>query len=140
MKKVNFQEALNRVIKNDPRYAGDGYVFLREALDFTAKLFDKPTEGPARHLTGKELMQGIRQYALKEFGQMSFRVLSSWGIHCTLDFGEMVFNLVRVGIIGKTEEDKVEDFANGYDFDDAFLKPFRPRPPKTAEARAADLN
>lgn len=139
MKKINFQEALNRVIKDDPRYAEDAYVFLREALDFTAKLLDKPTEGPARHLSGQELMQGIRQYALQEFGPLTLRVLNTWGIHRTLDFGEMVFNLVRVGIMGKTDEDHVEDFADGFDFEDAFAKPFRPRR-QTPAARAAGLN
>ncbi|MCZ7592230.1 MAG: hypothetical protein M5U15_08775 [Kiritimatiellae bacterium] len=139
MKKINFQEALNQVIKDDPRFAEDAYVFLREALDFTVKLLDKPTEGPARHISGQELIQGIRQYALQEFGPLALRVLNTWGIHRTLDFGEMVYNLIRVGIMGKTDEDRVEDFANGFDFEDAFTKPFQPRR-QTRAARAAGLN
>lgn len=140
MKKIHFQEALAGILARDPRYAEDAYHFVREALDFTIKLLDKPQEGPGRHVTGQELLEGIRQYALKEYGQMALRVLNTWGIHKTEDFGEIVFNMVEAGILGKTEEDKKEDFHGGYDFETAFVRPFLPlrklgRLPKAADAR-----
>ncbi len=141
MKKVNFQEALLGILDRDPRYAEDAYHFLREALDFTIKLLEKPVEGPGRHVSGQELLEGIRQFALKEFGPMALRVLNTWGIRRTDDFGEMVFNMVGAGILGKTDEDRREDFAGGYDFDAAFAKPFRAiRAAPAQPARTAGLN
>ncbi|HMP77797.1 MAG TPA: hypothetical protein PKE12_15995 [Kiritimatiellia bacterium] len=140
MKKVNFQEALAAILDRDPRYAEDAYHFLREALDFTIKLLEKPVEGPGRHVSGQELLEGIRQFTLKEYGPLSLRVLNHWGIRKSDDFGEMVFNMVGAGILGKTDEDRKDDFSGGYDFDEAFAKPFRARQPQAQPARAAGLN
>lgn len=139
MKKVNFEEALAGILDRDPRYAEDAYHFLREALDFTIKLLEKPLEGPGRHVSGQELLEGIRQFALKEFGPMALRVLNHWGIRRTEDFGELVFNMVGAGILGKTDDDRKEDFHGGYDFDSAFAKPFRPaRAPHPNPVKAID--
>jgi uncharacterized repeat protein (TIGR04138 family) len=86
-----------------------------------------------RHVAGPELLEGVRQYALKEFGPMVVTVFSSWGINCCEDIGHMVFNLIGAGIFGKTEEDSMEDFKSVYDFDEAFVKPFAPEKPLPAE-------
>lgn len=126
MKKVGFNEALTQILAEDRRYDEQAYYFLREALDFTIKLLAKPAEGKARHVSGGELLQGIRQYALQEFGPMARTVLDRWGIRRCEDFGNIVFNLVGKGVLGKTDEDRIEDFAGGYDFDEAFCQPFRP--------------
>lgn len=128
MKAKSFKEALEQIAREDGRYASEAYEFLREALDFTIKLLNKPESGPARHVTGGELLEGLRQYALKEFGPMAFTVLRHWGIRCCEDFGEMVFQLVEKGVLGKTDRDRKEDFSGGYDFDQAFRQPFRPAP------------
>jgi uncharacterized repeat protein (TIGR04138 family) len=126
VKKVNFNEALGQILKDDPRYDEQAYLFLREALDFTIKLFAKPIGGPGRHVTGSELLDGIRQYALQEYGAMAKTVLNRWGIQKGEDFGNIVFNLVEKGILGKTEQDRREDFLGGYDFEEAFRQPYRP--------------
>lgn len=126
MKKVNFNEALAQILKADVRYDEQAYLFLREALDFTIKLFAKPIGGPGRHVSGNELLDGIRQYALQEYGAMAKTVLNRWGIHNGEDFGNIVFNLIEKGILGKTEQDRQEDFMGGYDFDEAFRQPYRP--------------
>ncbi len=136
MKKLNFNEALAELLCRDARYAEDAYFFMREALDFTIKQLDKPVEGPGRHVSGQELLEGIRQFALKEYGPMALRVLHTWGIRRTEDFGEMVFNMVGSGILGKTDEDRKEDFAGGYDFETAFIKPYRARHAQGPMARA----
>lgn len=134
MKKVHFNEALAMILTKDSRYDEHAYLFLREALDFTIKLLAKPAQGPARHVSGGELLEGIRQYALKEYGPMAKTVLNRWGINRCEDFGEIVFNLVEAGTLGKTDEDKREDFAGGYDFEKAFRDPFRP----AAKAKAVE--
>lgn len=134
MKKLSFQEALDQIVNEDPRYDEQAYHFMREALDFTIKLLEKPAEGPGRHVTGGELLEGIRQYALKEYGPIAMTVLSRWGVSRCEHFGDIVFNMVGKGILGKNEEDRREDFAGGYEFDTAFRKPFRPRSAQPSSA------
>ncbi len=139
-----FLESIRQIVRDDPRYDIDAYLFLREALDHAVRIFNKPSEGPARHVSGRELLEGIRQYSLAEYGPMTRRVLESWGIRTTEDFGEMVFNMVERGVLGKTDEDKKEDFRGVYDFQTVFEKPYLPREARTSpnarrgKRRAAD--
>jgi len=126
MHETAFIEAVKKICQEDNRYDADAYLFVREALDFTAKMLNKPAEAPGRHVTGAELLEGIRTYGLHEFGPVALTVFNTWGIKTTKDFGEIVFNLVNSGVLGKTDEDRKEDFANGYDFFEAFSKPFLP--------------
>src|SRR6187431_2171981 len=129
MQKIGFAEALDSIVATDARYSRDAYVFLRDALDFTTKQQKKIKGAPIRHVAGPELLEGVRQYALKEFGPMVVTVFSYWGVRCCEDIGHMVFNLIGAGIFGKTEEDSIEDFKSVYDFQDAFVKPFEPQAP-----------
>lgn len=126
-KDIPFPEAIAEIVRKDPRYEPDAYFFLREALDFTSKLLNKPHAGPGRHLSGAELLDGIRKFALQEYGPMALTLLKTWGITRTEDVGEIVFNLVESGKLGKTDNDKREDFANGYDFFETFARPFLPK-------------
>lgn len=133
MRETAFMEAIKQICEDDPRYDIEAYIFIREGLDHTIKMLQKPEKGPARHVSGQELTEGIREYALSEFGPMAFKVLTSWGIKQTEDLGEVVFNLVQAGELGKTEEDRREDFKDGYDFHDAFEKPFLPKNSPSAD-------
>lgn len=112
---------LEEILSRDPRYTADAYAFVRAGLDFTVRRLEK-----SRHVSGGELLDGIREFALKEFGPMSKTVLAEWGIQRTEDVGEIVFNMVETGLLGKTDKDSREDFADGYDFDEAFCRPFQP--------------
>jgi uncharacterized repeat protein (TIGR04138 family) len=132
MQKIGFIEALDSIVARDSRYARDAYVFLRDSLDFTTKQQKKIKGATVRHVAGPELLEGVRQYALREFGPMVMTVFSSWGIHCCEDIGHMVFNLIEAGVFGKTEEDSLEDFKNVYDFEAAFVMPFAPAKPPAA--------
>ena len=136
MQKIGFAEALDSIVKSDLRFERDAYVFLRDALDFTTKRQKKAKGTSVRHVTGPELLEGLRQYSLKEFGPMVMTVFDSWGIHSSADIGNMVFNLIGAGIFGKTEEDSLEDFRNVYNFEEVFVKPFAPEKPAVARARA----
>ena len=129
MQKIGFAEALDSIVATDNRYSREAYVFLRDALDYTTKQQKKTKGAAVRHVAGPELLEGVRQYALKEFGPMVLPVFSYWGIHRCEDIGHMVFNLIEAGIFGKTEEDSLEDFKNVYDFEEAFVKPFAPAKP-----------
>jgi uncharacterized repeat protein (TIGR04138 family) len=132
MQKIGFAEALDSIVASDPRYQREAYIFLRDALDFTTKQQKKAKGTKVRHVSGPELLEGVRVYALREFGPMVLTVFESWGIRSTEDVGHMVFNLIGSGIFGKTDEDSIEDFKNIYDFREAFVKPFAPEKPTEA--------
>lgn len=117
----DFDQALESLVGRDKRYHRDAYHFVREALDHTQGLYSK-----RGHVSGRELLEGIRDYALKQYGPMALLVLDEWGVRRCEDFGEIVFNLIDAQVLKKTERDNREDFAGGYDFAEAFRKPFEP--------------
>jgi uncharacterized repeat protein (TIGR04138 family) len=135
MQEVNFDEAVEQILAHDGRFHRDAYTFMREALDFTQKFIGKENQGKVRHVTGQELLNGLRQYSLQQFGPMTVTVFDEWGIRNCKDFGDIVFNMVEIGLLAKTERDTRDDFQNGYDFTDAFLKPFWPAGRLKAEAK-----
>jgi len=122
----SFSEAVESICQRDQRFAPEAYEFLREALDATVKRRKKnrKTQGP--HVTAAELLEGFRLHALQEFGPMALTVLEYWGVRSCEDIGAMVWSLIEAGAFGRTEQDCLEDFQGGYDFEEAFLRPFRP--------------
>jgi len=134
----NFDEILDQIVQKDTRYHRDAYLFVREALDHTQKLVTKAVRDggkqPVRHVSGQELLEGIRAFALEQFGPMSLTLLQEWGVRRCEDFGEIVFNLVESHLLAKTKNDTREDFKGGYDFEEAFRKPFQPAAKKPVSA------
>ncbi len=127
MHDINFDEELEKIVAKDARYTREAYIFVREALDYTQKMIGKPgKEDAPRHVTGQQLLGGIRDYALHQFGPMSLTVLNELGVQRCEDFGEIVFNMVENSLLAKTDQDTREDFKGGYDFEDVFRKPFLP--------------
>jgi uncharacterized repeat protein (TIGR04138 family) len=131
---------LAKLLNSDPRYKLDAYAFVEAALSYAHETLgmgseqssDEPEEPtsrgqkvPERHLTGQELCEAIRQYALDEYGYMAKSVLNSLGINTTGDFGNIVFNLIEIGRMKKTKQDRREDFDDVYDFDVAFRQDFK---------------
>jgi len=102
----------------DRRYRKEAYFFVLDALQHTVKSLK--LTGERRHVTGQQLLLGIKELALDQFGPMAKTVFEHWGVRNTRDFGEIVFALVGSGLLGKTEEDSIEDFANVYDFETEF--------------------
>jgi uncharacterized repeat protein (TIGR04138 family) len=137
MQAANFDETLDKILALDTRYARDAYLFVREALDYTHKHVCKGGKGGLRHVTGQELLSGIRAFALEQFGPMALMLLHAWGVQSCEDFGDIVFRMVEVGLLGKTDNDSREDFKGGYNFHEAFRKPFLPLS-KQAEKEAAN--
>jgi uncharacterized repeat protein (TIGR04138 family) len=127
MHEVSFEEALAKIAAKDPRYQREAYLFVREALDHTQKNIAKSAGGRVRHVSGQELLAGIREYALQQFGPMTKTLLEEWGVRSCQDFGDIVFNMVDANWLAKTEKDSRADFLHGYDFDEAFRKPFLPK-------------
>ena len=106
---------IKKLKKISKRYEPEAYSFILNALDFTMSKLPK-----RRHINGRELLEGIRRYALDQFGPMAKTVFEYWGISNSLDFGEIVFDLVGAGLLSKQEEDRLEDFKDSYDFDKVF--------------------
>jgi uncharacterized repeat protein (TIGR04138 family) len=117
-----FEEKLKSILKRENRYHPRAYEFLLRALSFTQKRLNK--DG---HVTGRELLDGIKDLALTVYGPMAKRVLESWGIRKTDDWGEIVFALVKEGALGKTSRDTKEEFKNVYDFEEVFVRDYRYR-------------
>lgn len=123
----NFNEVVQLIRRDDPRYEVGAYHFIRQALDYTLKKVREADGARSnRHVSGVELSEGIRDFALDQYGPMTLTLLNEWGIERTQDFGEIVFNLVDYEVFGKTEDDRKEDFVDVFDFSEAFEQPFLP--------------
>lgn len=129
MQTCDFEQTLDRILARDTRYDRAAYHFVRESLDYTQKAISKANRGRLRHITGQELLAGIRAHALQQYGPMTLTLFHDWGVRRCEDFGELVFNLVESGLFSKTDRDSRDDFKSGYDFDEAFRKPFLPSQP-----------
>jgi uncharacterized repeat protein (TIGR04138 family) len=129
MQDSEFADVVSLICKDDPRFDRKSYEFVRLGLDHTVKELRKREVTHAersRHVTGRELLEGLRAFALDQFGPMAKTVLNNWGVRRCRDFGDIVFNLIEYKVFSKTESDRPEDFEDLYDFDDAFVKPFLP--------------
>ena len=120
--KQDIDTAIEQICLEDPRYHQEAYEFILDALNFTQKKFRR-----SRHVTGKQLLEGIKEFVMRRFGPMGISVLKYWGIQSTEDFGNIVFNLVDKKLLNKAEDDRVEDFKNAYDFDQIFNQGYRHR-------------
>jgi uncharacterized repeat protein (TIGR04138 family) len=127
MKALQFEQAVESILKREKRYDPLAYLFLKEALDFTLKRAADANGGEPRHVTGSELCHGFRDLAVQEFGPMAGTLMIEWGLRESSDIGEMVFHLIDEQMFGKQDSDTKEDFAGAYDFEEAFVKPFQPR-------------
>src|SRR5688500_4898859 len=130
MHSIDFEEVIDRILNQDTRYHRDAYFFVRQALEYSQKIVGK--KGETRHVTGRELLTGIRDYALTQFGPMASTVFDEWGIRSTEDFGEIVFKMVEHNLLARQETDTPDEFKDAYDFFEVFKKPFLPA------AKAAD--
>jgi uncharacterized repeat protein (TIGR04138 family) len=134
MEDGKFESVVASILASDPRYKLDAYQFVRQALERTQKTVNaRQTDGPPLHVSGQQLLEGIREYAIAQFGPMATVVLEEWGVTDSADFGEIVFNMIEARLLSKTERDCRNDFC-GMDFEAAFVLPFLP-PSKLAFLR-----
>jgi uncharacterized repeat protein (TIGR04138 family) len=139
-----------RLLRKDRRYKFDAYVFVFEALNYAHEVLklgsNQPTEEGSqpepetggkraeRHLSGQELCEAIRRYALEQYGYLAKNVLNSWGVHNTRDFGNIVFNLIEIKQMKKTSQDRIEDFDDVFDFEEGLVRGFRITHPQKGHA------
>jgi uncharacterized repeat protein (TIGR04138 family) len=132
MQAVQFEQSVVSIMKRDKRFDPHAYFFLKDALDFTLKRIAESNGGKARHVTGPELLEGCRDFALEQFGPMASTLMSEWSVRKCQDVGDMVFNLIEEQVFGKQDSDKKEDFSEVFDFESSLIVPFLP----AAKARA----
>jgi uncharacterized repeat protein (TIGR04138 family) len=121
---------LDEVVRRDSRYAYEAYEFVFAALAHTQRMLGRlpPEESAGEqdyHVSGPQLLDGIRELALREYGLMARTVFHMWGIDRTADFGEIVFNLVEANLMSKTSEDSRNDFRDVYDLDQVLVRDYR---------------
>jgi uncharacterized repeat protein (TIGR04138 family) len=115
-------------IAQQTQYPVDAFIFIQRGLDYTVrhihgdvpKDLDPEDESTNRHVTGQQLCQGLREYAISQYGLMARTVLRRYKIYTTEDFGKLVFAMVDAGVMRKTDEDTLADFVDVYDFSEAF--------------------
>ena len=124
---------LVKLLCEDRRFKLEAYQFVREALEFAQEVLGlglaeegarRPDGRPLRHVSGQDLCHAVRELAHKQFGLLARHVLSSWGIRSTSDVGEIVYNLIKIGEMSKSEHDRREDFDDVFDFEQALVKEF----------------
>ncbi|MBF0484437.1 MAG: hypothetical protein HQL25_07005 [Candidatus Omnitrophica bacterium] len=118
----DFYRVVNNICEQDTRYKPEVYEFVMEALTYTQKKYKI-----VKHATSEELLKGIKDYSIELFGPLAMTVFNFWGVKDTVDFGNIVFNMVNNKVLTKTEQDKIEQFKDGFDFDNAFRKEYRDR-------------
>jgi uncharacterized repeat protein (TIGR04138 family) len=127
MREEEFAAKVSEIVKKDPRYSPEAYKFVSDAVLYTStKVSDGEGGIGVRHVTGKELLNGIKEFAVKEYGPLAQEVLRSWGLTDSLAIGNVVFNMVDSQLLGRSEEDSIDDFKDGFNFDYEFTEPFRP--------------
>jgi uncharacterized repeat protein (TIGR04138 family) len=139
MSEIDLTHPLTELLRRDRRYRPEAYVFIFEALRFAQEQhglrkgneFDDEEDEEERHVTGQQLCQSIRKFALEQYGMMAKCVLNTWGIHETGDFGEIVFNLIDLGQMRRTDSDRREDFNDVFNFNEAFPQRFSMSPSKS---------
>lgn len=122
------QKTLPQLVEEVDRYPIDAFHFLQQGLTYSVERVHGSIDVDAtvsRHISGQQLSEGLREYALLRWGLLAFTVLRRWGITSTMDFGRMVFAMVESGLLQKTDSDALEDFRDVYDFRSAFEKDYR---------------
>lgn len=117
----------------DGRYSPEAFTFLFESLPHAVRLAGKEeAQGQERHVTGQQVLAGMRDHALQLFGPLAAPVWRSWGVHKTIDWGHIVFLLVENGLLNRQDSDQVDDFRDGFDFEDAFVRGYHVPLPEAA--------
>lgn len=109
------EKTLSVILENDGRYAREAYIFVLRVIDVVLSELEEK-----RHISGRELLEGLRTQALRQFGPMAKQVFNEWGLIDTSDIGHVVFNLIEEKMLEKTDDDSLDDFSGVFDFKKVF--------------------
>ena len=132
-------DQLRKIAADDGRYSAEAFRFVFESLEPAVRIAGREScEGHERHVSGQELLQGLKDHAVDTFGPLAGHVWRSWGLKRTVDWGEIVFALVKAGLLNRQDTDSIEDFRDGFDFDEAFVEGYELELPAEIPARPSD--
>jgi len=119
MDEIDFtSDTFDDIVSRDARFDARAYALLLDVVSYLSTR-------EKRHVSGEEVLDEFKERALDQYGPMTYTVLTEWGLSCTEDIGEMMFNLVEAHRVGRDDEDSAEAFAGGYDFKETFLGPYQ---------------
>ncbi len=104
------------IVAKDNRYHARAYALLMDVVRYLG-------EGQ-KHMKGADILEEFKERSLDQYGPLAYTVLTEWGVHSCEDIGEMMFNLAEARRVHRDEDDTVEAFIGGYDFQEAFLGPY----------------
>jgi uncharacterized repeat protein (TIGR04138 family) len=123
---LSLPDVVKKILQTESRFSPAAYDFVRKSLDQSLRKFGKDEQSKPSHVRGHQLLEGFRILALQEFGPLAKTVLNEWGIENCAQVGDIVFQLVQHGVLGKSETDQPEDFQEIWTFTEAFVVPFQP--------------
>jgi uncharacterized repeat protein (TIGR04138 family) len=130
MKDDTFLFTIQKIIDKDSRFQPEAYSFINDAVVYTVSKINAVRDREERHISGLELLEGIKEFAISQFGPMAYEVLSNWGLKDSLSIGHVVFNMVDYQLLGKSKNDTISDFDNSFFLEEELLKPFTPANPQ----------
>jgi uncharacterized repeat protein (TIGR04138 family) len=121
LKKHQRPMELAEIVRRLGLYPYEAFEFVRQGMDYTlARVHPQAGGSASLHVSGQELCEGLRRYALSQWGMMAGAVLAKWNVSCTMDFGRIVFAMIEGQLMSRTEQDSIEDFRSVYDFRQVF--------------------
>ena len=124
-------DIIRKICEEDDTFPPMAYCFVRDsvhkALDniVKAKRHNIFADDDPPDIKGADLCRFFRDTLINRFGPSAIDVLDTWNIKRTSDFGKIIYQLIDVKILGKSENDSIEDFDDVYDFTEAFAMPFK---------------
>jgi uncharacterized repeat protein (TIGR04138 family) len=129
MKDQAFLLTIQKILDKDSRFSPEAYTFINDAVVYTVSKINAEKDRKERHISGLELLEGIKDFAVSQFGPMAYEVLSSWGLNDSMSIGYVVFNMVDHQLLGKSDNDSIADFDNSFNLKEQLTKPFLPSDP-----------
>lgn len=118
MEEIDFTaDAFEDIVAKDSRYNARAYALLMDCVRYLGE--------NGRHMSGEDIVDEFKERALDQYGPMAYTVLTEWGLSCTEDLGEMMFNLAEARRVSKDDSDTPDSFSGGYDFKETFLGPYQ---------------
>ena len=119
---AEFEEKINNILAGDTRFPAQAYELISDAVAFLSAR--RRQNGDTGHVSGKELVEGVLNFVANEYGVLSAVLLQRWKVCKAADVGEVVFNMVGVGLLAVSEEDSRQDFEFELDLIDALHQVF----------------
>ncbi len=132
-KTSDFFIKVNEITDRDGRYPVEAYEFVNDAVVYTVEKLSKKNSSGRNHITGQELLDGVKELGIKLYGPMASQVFQEWSIKDGMSVGNIVYNMVNCQLLRTSDSDSISDFNIPLDFQKALTSPFMPKWKKMSE-------